>query len=206
MHINYYEVLAFIVSVITFLYGCLFLVKKDMYNKLFLYASGCYLLEELWVIVNYLFGHIDSLLTVRLFGIFGMYCFLLTASIIQLERVKEKRINIKAFIAPIIFFIIYLLGCIYYSSSYALLGFVIFLPMFVASYYNLKALLLISKNKSLKKNKLINIFSILFYVLNMSYLFPIISLNRSMLGTYDLFVNIIMFILIILNKRSVKNE
>lgn len=210
MNINYYEVIAFIISLYSFLYGIYFLSKKNIYNQLFVYASGCYLLEELWVIVNSLFGYIDGLLTVRLFGIFGTFCFLLTASVKQFENKKDyitdPAIAIKSLFAPFVLLLIFLINLIFFFSSNTIVGFILLLPMIIASYFNLKALLLSRKYKSLDKNKFINIFSLLFYIFNGAYLYPFIISSKLIVGLYDIFVTIIMFILVFLNKRSINDE
>lgn len=53
------ELLAFATSVVAFGYGAIHLFKKGVidYFKHYIYATGCYMLEELWVIVNSLLGN-----------------------------------------------------------------------------------------------------------------------------------------------------
>lgn len=74
--IKAFELLAFDVSAKAFGYGAFHLFRKGKpkYFQLFVCAAGCYMLEELRVIVNSLLGSgsRDGLVTVRLFGFFGM--------------------------------------------------------------------------------------------------------------------------------------
>lgn len=208
MHVNLYEITAFTISLCTFIYGIIFLSQKSDYNKLFLYASGCYLLEELWVIVNLLFGHIEGLVTVRLVGLFGTYCFLLTASVKQFETIKkvDESINKRSIIIPIILLIIFGLNSINYSGVQIILGIALTLPIVFASYYNSKAILLSNRYKVLKDNKMINLISLLFYILNLIYLFPVITSSKILLEIFDIIASLVIFSLIFLNKRGVNSE
>ena len=72
--IKLFEMLAFAISVIAFGYGVGAFYRQNTlrYFQLYVCAAGCYMLEELWVIVNSLFGNgsQDGLVTVRLIGFF----------------------------------------------------------------------------------------------------------------------------------------
>ena len=180
------------------------MMKKKTFNRLYLYAAGCYLLEELWVIVNNLFGHVEGLITVRLFGIVGTYSFLLAAGINELEKTDNKNIfsKIIPLILPITFLVLFLTNKAYTSKENIILGLMVLCPMIISSYFSLKAILLSKKYKKLKNYRLINIFTIIFYILNFLYYYPFISKNTNILVLYDIFVNAMFLVLIILNKRE----
>lgn len=204
MHINIYEIIAVFISLCSFIYGIIFLSKKKTFNRLYLYAAGCYLLEELWVIVNSSFGHIDSLVTVRLFGIIGTYSFLLTAGINEFDGINNKDASYKliSLILPVIFLVLFLINKIYIYNENVILGLIVLCPMLIASYFNLKGILLSKKYNKLKKYRLINIVTIIFYILNFLYYYPFISSNTDILVLYDILVSMVLFILIVLNKRE----
>lgn len=208
MHINIYEIIAVFISTISVIYGIVFLSKRQLFNRVYLYAACCYLLEELWVIVNSLFGHIEGLVTIRLFGIFGTFSFFLTAGIIEINDINNKDIviEIKSLILPFLFLILYFINIVNIYTENIVLGLVLLLPMILASYFNLKSLLLCQKYKKLQKYKLINIYTIVFYILNFIYYYPFISANTNILVMYDVVVALVLFIILIINKRSVYNE
>lgn len=148
------ELLAFAVSAAAFALGAAYRVRREMpkYYQLYVCAAGCYMLEELWVIVNSLLGNgsQDGLLTVRLFGFFGCLCFMLSANANEFDRMidegQNRRVRLLACAAPLLLLALFA----FYAASPAntepagvtVAGFFSVSPALLASYYSLKHLLL----------------------------------------------------------------
>lgn len=149
-----FETAAFFISLIALIYGIRGVIKYEMpmYFRLPVAAVGCYVLEELWVIVNTIFGNYGSFITVRLFGVFGFFCFLLCANTGGIDKVldedckRNKKARIAALAAPVLLLVLFsILTVNKYKSdgiAHILLSYLVMAPAFPSSYYNLKHLLI----------------------------------------------------------------
>ena len=209
------EILSLILSALAVVYGVHYLFKKGTprFFQLYVWAAGCYMLEELWVIVNLFLGNgvQDGLLTARLVGFFGCLCFMLSANANEFDKVvndvKEKKVILLSLIAPlvlIILFVIYALSpANLLSAGTKIVGFITISPAVFASYFNLKHLLLPEDAMGLLKiTKSVNIFSLVFFVAN--YIYPFVSLfaPREVMSAYDLLLTAIMFVIIVLCRKG----
>lgn len=209
------ELLAFAVSMTAFIYGSLklFQIEIPRIFRLYVYASGCYMLEELWVIVNYLLGNgvQDGLVTVRLFGFFGCLCFLLSAGAQETDKNKpedkNRRAKIIAFAAPAVLLALY--GCFVFSpvqqepAAVIAVGLVSISPALVGSYFSLLHLLLLWNAKdALKTAKAIEILLLAFYTIN--YLYPIayLYIAEKLMSLYDLVIAGMLFVLVVLCRKE----
>ncbi len=209
------ELSAFAVSVISFWYGAYRLFRKETpkYFRLYVCAAGCYMLEELWVIVNSLLGNgaADGLLTVRLFGFFGCLCFMLSANANEFDKLvderKDQRARRLAHIAPAVLIVLYALYAFSpvntRSAASETLGLVSISPALPAAYFSLKHLLLPEDEMGfLASTKKIDIAALIFYAAN--YAYPLISLYLSgkVMGLVDLLLAVMLFIVIILCRKG----
>lgn len=210
------ELLSFAVSVAAFGYGAFYLFRKDIskYFKLYACAAGCYMLEELWVIVNSLLGNgsQDGLVTVRLIGFFGCLCFMLSANMNVLDKMGDegqcKNAKVTALIAPTLLLLLYGFYALSPVNSDSvpviLIGFISISPALLASYFSLKYLLL-SEDKGglLTITKGINMVALIFYAAN--YVYPLCDLycSKTVMSLYDLILSVMMFVMILLCRRGV---
>lgn len=185
-----FELLAFAVSVIAFAYGAFHLFRKGepKYFQLYVCATGCYMLEELWSIVQLLFGssESDGLLTVRLLGFFGCLCFMLSANANEFDKVveeqKSRRARLFALAAPILLLGSYAI----YAFSPAntspagpiIVGLVSISPALGGAYFSTKHLLLPKDGMGLlKTTNRIDAVALAFYAANYGY--PLLYLHTS---------------------------
>ncbi len=145
-----FEIIAFIISLSAFIFGAINLLRPHvpMYFKLQMGAVGCYTLEELWMIVNTAFGTETAFFSVRLFGMFGFFCFLLAANRGPFDRMVDERspacrkAQRIALLAPAVLLLIYLLSFVPPFTekriSARILGFIILSPTFPTAWYCLK--------------------------------------------------------------------
>lgn len=201
-----FELTAFLISLTAFIVGAVKLFKPHvpLYFKLHIYAVGCYSLEEAWVIFNTFFGTESGFVSVRLFGTFGFFCFLLAANRGPIDRMIDERTPASrkarriALLAPIIILLIYLLSYVpsFGKSSIPvrMLGFIILSPTFPTAWYCLK-------HRFLPKDSMgflnaiagIDIVTLVIFLVNEIYLF------RSQKMTFILyFSDVVMAILVAL--------
>lgn len=213
-----FEIISFLISLFGFIYGTLNLIKKESprYFHLITYASGCYTLEELWVIVNLLFGYgkLDGLITVRLFGLFGCFCFLLSANANEFDRIVDdntvsKKHILISFTAPLFLVILYAIyAFLYYDIDTilnAIIGFIVFSPAFIASYYNLKHLIIpVDEMEYLNRTKPINICALIYYLVNIIYIFIYDYVSSNIHSVLDISVSLIMTIIVIISVKEAK--
>lgn len=211
------ETIAILVSAGAFTFGAVRLFPKEnpKYFKLFVWAAGCYTLEELWVLVTLLFGNGggDDLVTVRLVGLFGCLCFMLSANANEFDRLvdegKNRSAGIISLIAPAILIGLYAVFVVesrgLYSVAKRIIGFICLSPALFAAYFNAKHLLLPKDTAGLlKATRGIDAVALLFYVMNFAY--PTMSLFVSKIGMslYDLSLGILMGVLILLCRKGAR--
>ncbi len=211
-----FELLAFSITVAAFGYGAFHIFRKEIidYFKFYICAIGCYMLEELWFIVNSLLGSSsrDGLLTVRLVGYFGCLCFMLSANAKTFDKVvdegKNKKARISALIAPAGLIALYAAFAFSPinadSAARIIIGFVSICPALFASYYNLKHLLLPEDAMGfLRITRSINVLALVFYAAN--YIYPLINLyfSKTIMSVYDLALAVVLLALAILCKKGV---
>ncbi len=183
MPVLLFESIAFGISLIAFIYGffTVYLSNSPMYFKLMVSAVGCYTLEELWVIVNAICGVENDTFSIRLIGIIGCYCTFLTASsrgltnLLGKDAVNKKAPKYAALIAPLIVALIFAFGLskaqIHQGLFFIAILMLVFLPMVLDSYFELRSLLLpMDEKKMLKSIKLLNILVLIQYVISLSYM------------------------------------
>lgn len=184
---NVFEIISITVSIIAFLFGAFTLLKKEipLYFKLIVCAVGCYTLEEVWVLVNTLFGENENMISIRLIALFGCLCFFYSASasyldeMVDTDKKANKKIRIVALIMPVVLLGIYLDFAIFSESATIFVKIIIFISMFPAvlsSYYNFKHLLM-KKNSAryLSAVKPINAVILVFFIVMFVYMVPQIT-------------------------------
>ena len=211
------ELIAFTISTAGFSYGAVRLFKKGVpkYFQLFICAAGCYTLEELWVIVNSLLGNgnQDGLLTVRLFGLFGCFFFMLSANVNEFDKVvddgKNKRAKRLALIAPAVLIALYSLYVMYQINRESIFvivaGFISLAPALFAAYYNLKHLLLPADAMNfLQATRGVNIMALIFYAAN--YIYPFLNLlcSKPAMSVYDVMLGLLMSGIVIMCERGAR--
>ena len=215
MIIKILELIAFGISAAALGYGIFHLSQKDTpkFFRLYVCAAGCYVLEELWVIVNSLLGNgaEDGLVTVRLLGIFGCLCFMLSANAHEFDRIVDdgnnRRPKLLAFAAPAVLLICYVLFVLSPANTEpkaaVILGFFSISPALFASYFNLKHLLLPNDAMGfLKSTRWINCFALICYAAN--FLYPLLNLYCPpvFMSIYDLLLALIMSAIMILCRKG----
>ena len=208
------ESLAFIITTVAFIYGLtkVCLHKTNEYFRIIVVAVGCYVLEELWVIVNTICNINNGLITVRLIGIFGCFCAFLTAnSNISKDELYNKAnetvlAKYVALLAPTVFiilFIIYFIQSINIRPFYHIfISFIVILPLIIDSYFDLKYLLMPTNNNSIiKRIKPINLLILFEYISSLLYFF---FTKKSMLLSLDITSGIIMAFIVMLCVRRAK--
>lgn len=209
------ELLAFAISVISFVYGMFYLFRKGKpkYFQLYVCATGCYMLEELWSIVHVLFGNGNQggLLTVRVLGFFGCLCFMLSADANEFDRIVEERKNRKArilaLIAPVLLLVLYAIYAFSplntRSAVVVIAGFVCISPALVGAYFSTKHLLLPKDEMGfLKSTNWIDALSLVFYTANCGYPLLYLHTSENVLGIYDMILAGMLFTMIVLCKKG----
>lgn len=211
--IKIFELLAFVVASSALVIGALCLFKKNVpkYFRLYVYAVGCYVLEELWVIVNALLGtgKQDGLVTVRLFGFFGCLCFLLSAANElngTVDTEKNRRVDLLSLTAPAVLLISYALYAFSPINADQLISVIIGLvsisPALFASRLSLKHLLSGDTDGRLKVTMGTNVTALIFYAAN--YLYPLTNLycDGTVMGIYDLGLSALLFVAVMMCIRE----
>ncbi len=204
------ELISFAVSVLAFGYAGLQFFHKESpkYFQLYACAAGCYMLEELWVIVNSLLGNgLESgLLTVRLFGFFGCLCFMLSANVNEFDRVVDEGKNKKAVIPALAFPLLLLLFFSLYAfsplntepDSVTVFGLISLSPALAAAYFSAKHLFLPEDALGLLRiTRKIDILALIFYGENFLYPFVNLYLSGRALSVCDLILTGTLFALIL---------
>lgn len=213
--IKVFEIIALIISGAAFGYGAFYLFRPEVakFFRLYVCAAGCYMLEELWVIVNSLLGNgnADGLVTVRLFGFFGCLCFMLSANINEFDRViddgRSKRARLVALMAPamlVMIFAVYVLTASQGENiAMVVTGFISILPAVPASYFCLKHLLLPEDSMGfLKAIKALDIMALVFFAVNYIYPLADIYCSRNVMGIFDVTSGIIMFVIMVCCRKG----
>ena len=212
-----FELSAFAVAAAAFTVGALRLFRKGIpkYFKLYVCAAGCYMLEELWVIVNLLLGNggQDGLVTVRLFGFFGCLCFMLSANANEFDLVVDDGQNRKArllsLVAPAALMMMYALYVFSPANTKPvatdIVGLLSISPALFAAWYSLKHLLLPEDAMGfLSAIKGIDIAALVFYAAN--YLYPHADLycSKTVMAIYDLALAVMLFAVMMLCMKGAK--
>ncbi len=198
-----------------FSYGAfkLFQPKIPKFWKLYVCAVGCYMLEELWVIVNSLLGNgsQDGLVTIRLFGFFGCLCFMLSANVGEFDKVVNEKRNTKAdflaLIAPIALLIIYAIYAFTPADGktdlIVVIGLISISPALPASYFSLKHLLLPEDEMGfLRLTRGINIAALIFYAANYIYAVADLYCSKAVMSIYDFALGIMVFAIVLLCRKG----
>ena len=209
------ELLAFAVSAAAFVYGAFHLFRNEVpkYFKLYVCAAGCYMLEELWVIVNSLLGNgsQDGLVTVRLVGFFGCLCFMLSANANEFDKVvdegRSKSAKAWALIAP--FDLLALYGLFAFapantgSAVSTVIGLLSISPALFAAYLSLKHLLLPEDAMGfLRATKGIDILALIFFAANYIYPAAFLYLPNTVMGGFDIILAGMLFGILVLCRRG----
>lgn len=212
-----FELISCAVSLAAFIYGALALFKKNvpMFFKLHTLAVGCYALEEIWVVVNTIFGTEGSFVSVRLFGTFGFFCFILSANYGAFDRITDertrecRRARLVAKVAPAILFGLYALSVILSHSikpvSHMILELIVLGPTFPASYLCLKHRLLPKDSAGLLEMTTgTDIVTLLLFLVNTLYLFRFMDRTHMVMYSCDVVMAVIVALLIVFSIRGVK--
>lgn len=209
-----FEGIAFGISVIAFIYGLLkvYTQKAPFYFKMIISAVGCYALEELWVIVQAVCNIESSFISVRLIGVFGCFCTFLTANGKGIDKIvddgieKNKLAKMIAFVAPVAFVVLFCLYTIMaiksVTISYIIIPFIMFLPLILDSYYELKHLIIpMDDLKLLKAIRPISALILFEYIISFSYLF---IQSETFELCADILSAIVMAVIVILSEKGAK--
>ena len=210
-----FVLLAFAVSAAAFGYGAYHLFRKDRpkYFQLYVCAAGCYMLEELWVIVNSLLGNgsQDGLATVRLVGFFGCLCFMLSANANEFDKVvddgTDQRAKVLALIAPaalLVPFAFFAFSPVNTESAAVIvIGFLSISPALFAAYFSAKHLLLPEDALGfLRITTGIDILALVFYAANYVYPLAYLYCPGTVMSIYDLLLAGMLFGMIVLCRKG----
>lgn len=209
-----FEGVAFGISSIAFVYGLMrvYTQKAPFYFKMIISAVGCFALEKLWVIVDAVCGMESGFISVRLIGVFGCFCTFLTANYKGIDKivddgiVKNKTARILGLIAPIVFLSVF---CVYVmlekndlTPSYIIIPFIMYLPLILDSYYELKLLFIpMDDLKLLKAIRPVSALILFEYIISFSYLFiqkEILQLSAEVLSA------VVMTAIVIFSEKGAK--
>lgn len=213
---NVLEIFSATVSIISFLFGSVNLLRdgRPLYFKLNVCAVGCYALEEIWVLVNTLFGKNENMISIRLIALLGCLCFFYSGAscldeIVDTDKNANKTARIAGIIMPAVLLGIYADFAVFSESTTTFVKILIFiamLPAIVSSYFNLKHLMMKkSSNKYLSAIKPLNAVILIFFIVMFIYMVP--QLTRSgliKLEILDAVSACIFALIIILSVRGAK--
>lgn len=212
MQILLFEGIAFFISVIAFIYGIfrIYIPKSPLYFNMIVSAVGCYVLEELWVIVNAMVGVENDVFSVRLIGVFGCFCTFLTANskflniTVDDSTRKFKLTDVLALIAPITFLSVFILYVALTFNEkfflYIIISFVVVLPLIIDSYFEFKYIVTSSKEiQHLEYIKPINYMILMEYVLSFVYFFVE---SQNILLVLDVVYAVIMALLVFASRKG----
>lgn len=206
------ESMAMLVTLMAYIYAVVFLFRKDqpLYFRIFGNAISCYALEEIWVLINTFFGQNDNMVSIRLVALFGCMSFLLAASMSCFEEIvgnvstkKEKLVSLCApavMISILIFFAV-LSDSVFFTKLIVIIA---VSPAVISSYYNLKYLLMNSKeNKYIDVVKPVNFMVLLFYLDIFSYfIMAAVASKISYAELFDFITAIIFALIIYFSKKG----
>lgn len=180
-----YHVISCVLAVAATIYGVVSLFRKGkaMYFQLIVCAAACFSLKELWIVVNLLSQSVQGENGIQLFGLFGCYCFLLSANFGTFDRIVDEtkgkshtRATLLGLLAPMCLLVLYLVGAMT-SKDHRFLLLIISIPTFVSSYYNFNHLLLpLDEIGLLKATRPIDVMSLVFFGFESVFTFS--SLNE----------------------------
>lgn len=178
-----FELISFAITSFAFFRGvrAFFRKGKPMYFQLLVCAVGCYALQELFSVVNYLCGGYEGPITIGTLGTFGCFGFLFSANFGQLDGIVDdgsaanRRARVLAFLAPALLASAVAWTVVMAARTIGTVGAavlaVIWLPALPAVYFNLKHLLLpIDDFGFLRATKLCNVSASVFCVLQLLHL------------------------------------
>lgn len=212
-----FELISCVISLAAFLYGMVNLCKKEvpLYFKLYALAVGCYALEEIWVVVNTIFGTESSFVSVRLFGTFGFFCFILSANYGGFDKVTDERTpedrkaRLIARIAPLFLFALCILSDVLsYSAkplSHMILELIVLSPTFPAAYLCLKHRLLPADHSGVLKATLgTDIVSLLLFLVNSVYLFRFLDTTHLAAYCCDIIMSVMVALMMVFSVWGAK--
>lgn len=142
---------AFVITLFGFLYGAhrLLFKKKPLFFKFLVLATGCYVLENLSDLVNYLTDGFEFYISLGTFGVFGTLMFLLSANYGTIDYITcEVKCPIVIKAVSVASSVLMLSGLVFvsvstfpYGAEYAVTVFLMLLPVVPASYYTVKHIL-----------------------------------------------------------------
>ena len=174
--------ISLLISAFAVVYGACHLMKKGspLYFQLLICAIACYSLQELFSLVNILCIGPDYSLNIGIMGILGTNCFMLSANCDQMDSLvddrseKNSRAKRLAFLAPAILLagaVVFVLLLWDKSPASGVLFVVLSVPGYIASYYNLKHLILPGDTLGLlNATRWCNISMLLYYFASLLYM------------------------------------
>ena len=200
-----YDIISFVILISAFVFGMIRLFRhgKPMYFQMTVCAVGCFALEELWVFVNSLCGNENSSLTVRFFGLFGRFCFLLDRFVDEHSGGDAKKAKLCGFIAPV------LLTVGFFAIPGRTVGeliveAVVFVPAVVSSYFNLKHILLPPDEAGLlRATRATDILALVFYAINCVSFIPALFASEY-IGIIRVLMASVMATVAVLSERGAK--
>ncbi|MDO5331132.1 MAG: hypothetical protein Q4E99_00495 [Bacillota bacterium] len=145
-----------VLYVVAFIIGAKFFImqKSPLYFRLLFYGVACFLLEELYYLVDYACnGAWPDTFSFATFGAGACYAFMFSANYGQFDSFVDDnskgciRARKLGYIAPALLILIYIVAGYHYISTTGNVAYVVLtvlckLPAFFAAYYHLKHLLL----------------------------------------------------------------
>lgn len=215
--INIFTILtSTIISMGAFIYGVykLFRKKRPLYFQLLICAVGCLALEQLYIAVAIWCNIFNPNLNLGMIGLFGCNNFLLSANYGQLDRIVDdgSRANAAArkiaFIAPVILVasLVAITLFIFKTSSKATVLLVVTLfPACIASYFNLKHLIMPMDDFGfLRATRNSNFVALVFYILSVIYVYGIVLGKTGVQSITIILMSISMLAISIFAVKGVK--
>ncbi len=195
-----FALVSFLIAAFAFGFGAykLFRKKKPLYFQLFICAAGCFALKQLSTVIN-LWCDVSQDVSIGMLGIFGCNFFLLSANYGTLDKIVDdgkdsKKAKIMALIAPVIMAIFTVFAFLSWKDRdmfCAIVWIIMLLPSLLASYFNLKHILLpMDPFEFLRATKPCNIASLCFYTITATYVITLAIANSLISGILSILMSL----------------
>lgn len=210
------QLIACAIAIIAFVYSVVHLLKKEtpLYQRIIMWSVGSFLLYAIVSVINSLVFPVKELETnVSFISIFGCFLALFSANYGGMDRVVsdapsgKKFPSIIALIVDAIFISMLVMIYFVWKDVQYITGicFIIsYIPILPAVYYNVKHLLLpVDELEILKRNRGINILSILLYVSFIFYAITLVKCDVLLPGLCCIVSACIVMGIVILAKKGI---
>lgn len=210
------QLIACVIAILAFIYGVVHLLKKKtpLYQRIIMWSVGCFLLYAIVSVVNSLLFPVKEIeINISYISIFGCFLALFSANYGGMDQVVSdvpsgnKFPSIIALVIDVLF--ISMLVAIYFvwkdiQFTTGICIIVAYFPILPAVYYNVKHLLLpVDELEILKRNRGINVLSILLYISFIFYAFVLAKSNALLSGICSIVSSCIIMGIVVLAKKGV---